>query len=110
MSKQQGNVGAATAAFSRGDVNACIEIAMRGISDASAKGSEAEAWWFHCLLARCLGLQGRFQEAFKWYESATQFSFVRTCLSTLRKCGVNWAVAITDSVRTKRRSSVLLKL
>jgi hypothetical protein len=50
-------------------VNACIEIAICGISDASAKGSEAEAWWFRCLLAQCLGLQGRFQEALSWVDS-----------------------------------------
>jgi tetratricopeptide (TPR) repeat protein len=68
MSEQQGKVGAATAAFSRGDVSACIDIATRGIRDAGAKGSETDAWWFRCLLAQCLGLQGRFQEALFWID------------------------------------------
>jgi tetratricopeptide (TPR) repeat protein len=68
MSEQQRNVGAATAALNRGDVNSCIEIATRGIRDAGAKGRKTDAWWFRCLLAQCLGLQGRFQEALSWID------------------------------------------
>jgi hypothetical protein len=68
MSERQGNVDAATAALNRGDVNACIEASKRGIRNAGAKGSEAEAWWFRCLLAQSLGLQGRFQEALFWID------------------------------------------
>ena len=68
MSEQQRNVGAATAALNRGDVTTCIEIATRAISDAVAKSSETDAWWFRCLLAQCLGLQGHFQEALFWID------------------------------------------
>lgn len=54
---------AANTAFRIGDFKECIAVCIRGTRDALREGNDAEFWQFRCLLALCLGTQGRFQEA-----------------------------------------------
>lgn len=59
----------ADTAFKSGKFKQCIDLCVRGIDNAQAEGNETELWWFRCLLAQCLGMQGRFREALSLIEA-----------------------------------------
>ena len=58
-----GDLEAARAALKRGQYKQCIDICCQGVCDAQARGNETDMWWFRCLSAQSLGMQGRFREA-----------------------------------------------
>jgi len=53
----------ASSALQRGEYKECIALCANGISNAQAEGNETEVWWFRCLRAQGLGMQGLFGEA-----------------------------------------------
>jgi len=61
-------IAAASAAFRRGAFDECVTISNRAIESPEMRGNPPAFWWFRCIMAQCLGMQGRFAEALDLVE------------------------------------------